>query len=210
MKNGESGQRKKDSIIGTDLDDVLIKTADVILYLLERYYRKSFDFNQITQYSIANSLNIDRKIEEQHVKMAIESDIMEPEQNAVQVFNWLSDLHPMYIISRREHYLYNHTVQTLNRLGFRSYRLILFHENDDSSVPHYKDKYEIINKYGIELYIEDNPSMIENIYKHTDAECLIYDKPWNQGLLDNERRRRVYSWIEIRNYILWRSTCRLV
>jgi len=191
--------------IGVDLDDCLIRTSQVIIQLLNRINNLSLDWNKIENYSIEKSFGLSPKLVEQHVKMALESSIIEPEYNAVKIFNQLSDLYSCFIISRREHYLYNHTAKTLDNLGFNGYRLILFHENDNGTTPKYNDKHEIVNKYDINLMIEDRPSTIENIAKHTEAETLIVDKPWNRKIQESFNKRRVHSWVEIRNYIIERT-----
>lgn len=188
--------------IMVDLDDCLLKTSHTIINLLNRINNLSLDWSKIGDYSISKTFNLDDNLVEQHVKMALESNILEPQDNAVKMFNWVSSLHSTFIVSRREHYLYNHTVEVLENLGFQGYKLILFHDNDDSTVPKYKDKYEIVNQYGMELVVEDRPDTIENIAKHTLAETLIYDRPWNVGIKESHNKKRVYSWVEIRNYIM--------
>jgi uncharacterized HAD superfamily protein len=192
-------------IIGVDLDDVLLKTSNTIVSMLERNLGVELDWENISDYSISKSFDLDKNIVEQHIKLALESDIIEPEPNAVKIFNWISDLFPTFIVSRREHYLYDHTLKVLDKLGFSAYRLITFHDRDNGSKPKYKDKDEIVNKYGIELFVEDRPSTIRNIYNNTGSEILIYDKPWNKIFMDDSRIRRVHSWTEIREYILWRT-----
>ena len=184
--------------IAIDLDDCLIATSEDIVYRLESYFGIKFDWTQIKDYSIEKNFCLDKEIVAHFVKESLEGNTTKPIENSVAIFNNIARKHfPAYIISHRRAYLYEHTKKRLDDLGFKNYELILSHEGSNTT----PNKARIINELQIELVVEDRPDTILDLYKSTDSIVIIFNRPWNSEIDENERILRVSNWLEIQEYI---------
>lgn len=52
------------------------------------------------------------------------------------------------------------------------------------------------------IYIDDNPNLVENIKQHEDKLLLLYDQPWNQNCICSDNVIRVKNWREVWKVIM--------
>jgi 5'(3')-deoxyribonucleotidase len=70
---------------------------------------------------------------------------------------------------------------------------------------HYEDlillnhkPYDIKLTLDYDIYIDDNPNLVEPIKKLKGKRLLLYDQPWNQNISDSKNILRVFSWRDIK------------
>ena len=57
--------------------------------------------------------------------------------------------------------------------------------------------YDIKLKQNYDLYVDDNPNLVEPIKKLKDRTLLLYDQPWNQDSVCEGNVHRVNDWKEV-------------
>ena len=185
--------------LGCDIDDVLLNTAPSIVSNLETLVDRKIDIDKITNFDISESTGIDIDIVKKAVKMTLESDYIHPIKNAVTVLNWLGTLYkPIYFISNKRPYLYKHNINIINKVGITcDYELYFCDKIND--IP---NKSDIILDHKINIFIEDRPETIYDIYEKTKCDILTFRQPWNRNIKFRDRIHIMYDWIDIRNYFI--------
>ena len=57
--------------------------------------------------------------------------------------------------------------------------------------------YDIKLQYNFNIFVDDNPYLIEKIKEMRDKILLLYDQPWNQNFNCGQNVLRIYSWKQI-------------
>lgn len=186
---------------GSDLDDCILKTADSIVSLLNSRCNMSLGIEDVNTFYFEELLpkNYHNIIRDSIGKVLENSGELEVVPFSVEVLNWINNFcDKIYIISHRPSYLYYYTRYVLENIGLSSFELILTYEDDDCDYIH---KYEAINDLGIDIFVEDRPSTISNLYNHSQcSNILVYDRPWNKQVSENDRILICKNWADIRNY----------
>ena len=185
-------------MIGCDLDDCILETSSVILDYCNRYYSSNYKWEDIHTYSIEESFGWNEEVVDKCVRQSLNSSL-EPISGAVNILNWLSEIYELNIISRRRQSLYNHTFDTLNRIGLKNFSLYLAHEEDCDWT-----KSDIANMLELDVFIEDAPHTIEDLYRNTKCDILVMSKPWNLRIAENDRIYIVQNWMEVRDWFVVR------
>ncbi|TFG06472.1 MAG: hypothetical protein EU539_07515 [Promethearchaeota archaeon] len=61
--------------------------------------------------------------------------------------------------------------------------------------------YDIKLKYEYDIYVDDNPNLVESVKRHEEIYLLLFDQPWNQTEKCEKNVIRVYNWEEIKEVI---------
>ena len=77
------------------------------------------------------------------------------------------------------------------REGIEYVELILLHHKP----------YDIKMKQNYDVYVDDNPNLVEPIKRLEDRTLLLFDQPWNQESVCEKNVYRVYDWNEINEKI---------
>jgi len=177
--------------IAIDIDDVVLATTEKIISILEDKYNILVNMDDINVYDIAESTGVDPKLIPIIVNEAINSEYIDPIFGAVSTINWLGNyFKPIYFISNR--YSYQPTLDQIQQLELDTEYEIHLCGKANNSTP---NKAKLINDLGIDTVIEDRADTIMDIYKRTDATILIFDRPWNKYVEENDRIHRVRNWI---------------
>lgn len=184
--------------LGIDLDDCILDTTPKIMEMLyEKFGYGPYSGDRCDNYKISEAFDVPEDIAEKAVQLAISSPDIEALPNVGNSINYLYYIgNNIYIISHRDKSLYDVSIGQIRKAGVTiPYKLILSKES------HMPTKSKYINRYNIDLFIEDRADTIESI--HTDCKCriLIMDRPWNKLIKeDNKRLFRVYNWSDILDY----------
>ncbi|GAG95475.1 unnamed protein product, partial [marine sediment metagenome] len=57
--------------------------------------------------------------------------------------------------------------------------------------------YDIKMKQNYDVYVDDNPNLVEPIKKLKNRNLLLFDQPWNQNSVCENNVYRVYNWEEV-------------
>ena len=55
---------------------------------------------------------------------------------------------------------------------------------------------------GADFVIEDRPDTIDDIYRRTECNILVMDKPWNREIAENGRISIVRDWMEVKQVLM--------
>ena len=185
--------------IVVDLDDCIIETSKDIIYRLESNLGIKFDWESINEHNLEKVFSLDAEIVRKFVDESLENSTAKPFDDVVAVLNVIGGKYPpIYIVSCRRSYLYDHTKKRLDDLGLKQYELILFYSKNSEGTP---NKYRIINDIQADVVVEDHAGIITDLYDKTKASIIVHDRPWNRNIRDNERIYRAYSWYMINQII---------
>jgi len=177
--------------LAIDLDDVVLDTTKAIIDVLKDKHNIYIDANDIDVYDIGESTGLDHELISLVVNEAINSECIEPIFGVVPTINWLGNyFSPIYFLTNR--YNYKSTLEQIQYLEFDIEYEIHLCGKTNNGVP---NKAKLINDLGINTVIEDRVETIMDIYKRTNADIVVFDKPWNKYVEENDRIFRVKSWI---------------
>jgi len=57
--------------------------------------------------------------------------------------------------------------------------------------------YDIKLKERYDLYVDDNPNLVEPIKKLKNRTLLLFNQPWNQDIICENNVYRVHNWKEV-------------
>ena len=185
-------------IIGIDLDDCVFETSTKIAEVISKKIDKEIDLSDMSTYYFEHKYNLEEKFMAEVVSGAL-SSYLEEVPNCVQVINWLGHFYPLHFISLRRDELMQHTLSNLYKIGINPIFSNLHFVRKEKGVP---AKAKIINELEITDMVEDRPDTILDLYNRTEANILVFDKPWNKSIEENSRIKRVKDWFEIRSYFM--------
>jgi len=177
--------------LAIDIDDVVLATTEKIVSILKDKYDLLVNVDDINVFNMEESVGVDPKLIPVVVNEAINSEYIEPIFGAVSTINWLGNYYePIYFISNR--YSYESTLEQIQYLELDTeYEIKLCGKTSDGT----PNKAELINDLGITTVIEDRMETILDICVRTSANILVFDRPWNKDIEENDRIYRVRNWI---------------
>ena len=179
--------------IAIDIDGVLL---DIIIRYCEIFngrYGTNYKKSDVIKWDFFSDWNID---EETGFKIFFE--IYEDSQNvpfidkdASKIMKKLNERYDLDIVSAR---LPEYRASIRSKLdshdikeGIQYTELILLHHRP----------YDIKLKQNYDLYVDDNPNLVDPIKKLKDRTLLLYDQPWNQDSVCEKNVYRVYDWNDV-------------
>jgi len=183
--------------IAIDIDGVLL---DIIVRYCEIYnkrYGTNYKKNDVTKWDFFNDWNID---EETAFKIFFEiyedsRNVPFIDENAPKIMKKLNERYDLDIVSARLPEYRSSITEKLDthdiKEGIQYAELILLHHKP----------YDIKLKQNYDLYVDDNPSLVELIKKMEDRTLLLFDQPWNQNSVCEDNVYRVHNWKEVRDKI---------
>ena len=182
-------------MLGIDIDDVLFETAPFLLQVIEKETGKSVDIEKLDTYSLEENLGLSSDILVPLIREILSTAILEPVHRAAITLNIVGK--PIYFISNRHPELYNITKTNIDLLELTAPYEITLLGVKHNTIP----KASIINEYSIPIFIEDNPDVILDVYDKCSCDILVFDRPWNRHIAENNRIVIVRNWNEIREFI---------
>jgi 5'(3')-deoxyribonucleotidase len=113
------------------------------------------------------------------------------DENAPKIMKRLNELYDVDIVSARLPEYRSSILKKLNthnvKEGIQYVELILLHHKP----------YDIKMKQNYDVYVDDNPNLVDPIKRMKDRTLLLFDQPWNRKSVCENNVHRVYSWEEI-------------
>jgi hypothetical protein len=195
--------------IGTDLDDCIVNTAELIVMLLNIRFNKCVDVKDAKSYNL-EVLYPD--VPDNVVKYAV-SDVISlatvplVEVNADYYINRLSSYYNtvLHVITYRPNDVYRSTLQLLQDNLIKNFKLHFVSGKNGRYTPTIQtpDKAKLINDLELNIYIEDRPDIIEDILDKTKCQIIVYERPWNKGKFENsERLQNCKTWKDINELLI--------
>jgi len=181
--------QKKQSI-GIDIDGVIFDTVDEMLNYIGLYYNEIFSKHWIKN-GLEDLPGVEDHVIRDAIDLAVKNENSKIYKDAEEVINWLSEKYNIYFISYRHPEFFVNTVNLLNKY-FKDYKLYLTTRE--------LGKHNLIHNKDIKIYIEDDANTIEEVSERTSCKVLVYNQFWNTDVGENEKKKRVKSWKEIREF----------
>ena len=183
--------------IAIDIDGVLLDIIVRYCEIFNKRYGTSYKKKDIKTWNFFSDWNID---EETAFKIFYE--IYEDSQNvpfiddkAPKIMKKLNERYDLDIVSARLPEYRSSIIEKLDshdvKAGIQYTELILLHHRP----------YDIKLKQNYDLYVDDNPNLVEPIKLMKERTLLLYDQPWNQDSVCEDNVYRVHNWEEVQEKI---------
>jgi len=176
--------------IAIDIDGVLLDIIIVYCEIYNKRYGTNYQKKDITKWDFFKDWNITEEAAF-NIFYEIYADSMDIpfiDENAPKIMKRLHELYDADIVSARLPEYRSSIVEKLNfhniREGTQYVELILLHHKP----------YDIKLQQNYDVYIDDNPNLVEPIKKLKDRTLLLFDQPWNQHSICTNNVYRVFAW----------------
>jgi 5'(3')-deoxyribonucleotidase len=183
--------------IAIDIDGVLLDIIVVYCEIYNKRYGTSYQKKDITSWDFFKNWTISEE-EAFDIFYEIYADSMNVpfiDENAPKTLKRINELYDVDIVSARLPEYRSAIVNKLNlhnvREGIQYVELILLHHKP----------YDIKIKQNYDIYVDDNPNLVEPIKRLKNRTLLLFDQPWNQESICENNVYRVYDWNEINEKI---------
>ena len=185
-----------------DLDDVVAETTRALADMARRRFRKNVRFEEMSVFDLSISLGLDENEFPAFMDAAHEPDFLTSLEVIPGALDTLAQWHEsgvqIHIVTGRPSSCRPATLEWL----------------EDRRIPF--DNLEFVDKYGrypgagatskedlrhrgFHAVIEDADEAALDLALHTDAQVLLYDRPWNQvSEAEAHGAVRVYGWDDVR------------
>ena len=174
--------------LGVDIDNCLNNLNVHLLKLIKKYYKVKIDESI---YDIWDKLGISDKEKISFLTKHQDELQLDIEQHCRYYLRKLQNLYNIYIITARPYSFAKETIYWLDRNNI-PYDEIYFRAGN---------KVDACKFLNIKYMIDDSPWNILSLQKN-EIPCLIYDRPYNQRIKNNQFVNRVYSWKDIYKFLI--------
>lgn len=184
--------------ISVDIDGVLL---DLMLKFCEIYnlkYNSDFKPEDATRWEFFRDWNIPEDLVYEIFNKAYEeSDTTSLiDVNAPNILEKLNKENQIDLVTARNQDYKKQLLERLNSLGIKQkshYKKLIYVD---------PKPYDIKLKLDYEIFIDDNPNLVNSIQISTNKKLFLYIQPWNKYIKKNSNIFRVSNWNQIESLIL--------
>lgn len=183
--------------IAIDIDGVLLDIMQTYCEIYNKRYHTNYKKKDVIRWDFFNDWNINEEIAF-NIFYEIYVDSMNVpfiDENAPRIMQKLNERYDLDIVSARLPEYRSAIVEKLNfhnvREGIQFDELILLHHKP----------YDIKLKQNYDVYVDDNPNLVEPIKKLENRKLLLFDQPWNNHSVCENNVYRVYNWEDVEEKI---------
>ena len=184
--------------IGIDLDEILADLVNPLIVWHNGVYGTNLERNNLTSYSLEEIWGGSREDTERKFKEFYQSRNFKgivPVRDSQKGIGNLSSRNELIVITSRPRYLYEETLQWLEKHFPDRFQGVELTSNWNEGGEGRK-KSEACQDLGVDLIVEDSLGYAKDC-ADMNVRVLLLDCPWNRGDLDTRRITRVYSWEDI-------------
>ena len=183
--------------IAVDIDGVILDIIVEYCEIYNRRYGTNYKKSDVVKWDFFADWNMD---EETGFKIFFEiyedsGNIPFIGEGAPKIMKKLNEMYDLDIVSARVPEYRSSIIDKLDShdivAGIQYTELILLHHRP----------YDIKLKQNYDLYVDDNPNLVEPIKKMEDRTLLLFDQPWNQNSVCEDNVHRVHNWKEVEKKI---------
>jgi uncharacterized protein len=207
MNVNEKANSNKVTVIGVDLDDVLLDFNTTLCTYHNLQYGTTLTRDQISSYSLELAMNVTREEMMKRVLEFYETDHHFnglPIPGSVESIGILSKKFPLYIVSAKPDYLKERSLIWIEQHYPTCFKEVLFTNQFAGDASRKKTKSEVCKELGINIFIDDSLKHAEDISK-SGVKVYLLNAPWNQGDVP-ENVARMNDWNSICEDILTSNT----
>jgi uncharacterized HAD superfamily protein len=179
--------------IAVDIDGVLLDLMVTFCEIFNHRYNTNYGKKDVISWEFFKDWNVSEKESYEIFYKIYENSSSVPfiDESAPAILKELNAINHVDIVSARTSKYRSQLVKKLQehdvKKGVQYVNLILVNHKP------YDKKLDL--KYDV--YVEDNPNLVERVRKMKEKFLLLYDQPWNQYCICEENVIRVYNWNEI-------------
>jgi len=180
--------------IGCDIDGCIFDTVGVLVEEANKYLGANLTKEDFTEYHTEKKIGIPTKDFSKIIADVISRDTLPEICGASLVLNWLSEMHDIWFITKRQSSIFHETINQLDNIGIEAKdRLIMVDSHLMKSL--------WVKDLGLDVLIEDNPYVVTDVYTSTNAKILMFDYAYNRYIAENSRIWVVRYWTEVRDIL---------
>jgi len=183
--------------LAIDIDGVLLDIMETYCEIYNRRYGTNYKKKDVTRWDFFDDWDITEEVAFNIFYEIYANSINVPfiDEDAPKIMKKLNERYDLDIVSARLPEYRSSITEKLDlhdiKEGIQYTELILLHHKP----------YNIKLTQNYDLYVDDNPNLVEQIKKMEDRTLLLYDQPWNQHSVCEGNVHRVYDWKEVREKI---------
>jgi hypothetical protein len=179
--------------IAIDIDGVLLDIIIVYCEIYNKRYGTNYQKKDVTTWDFFKDWNMTEETAFNIFYEIYADSTKVPfiDENAPNIMKRLYELYDIDIVSARLPEYRSSIITKLNfhnvREGIQYVELILLHHKP----------YDIKLKQNYDVYVDDNPNLVEPMKQLKNRTMLLYDQPWNQDSVCEKNVYRVNDWNEV-------------
>ena len=179
--------------IAVDVDGVILAMIPKVCEVFNRMYNTNYTKNDVKQWEFFRDWNVSEKIIYKIFDKVYENShtLHMVDENASYVLKKLFNTHKIDLLTARNIRFEHNLIKRLNSTDIRK-------GTHYEQIIHVSAKpYDSKLAFDYDIIIDDNPNLVDAIRKYENKQLLLYDQPWNQGIKENTKIKRVYNWNQI-------------
>lgn len=184
--------------IAVDIDGVILDMILRVCEIFNERFNSNYSKDNIKRWEFFKDWDVP---EEEIFKIfykAYEESMTLPliDKNTPEILKKLNNQHHVDLVTARNIKYESHLIERLNSLEITKgvQYLKLIHAN--------AKPYDAKIRLGYDIYIDDNPNLVESAGNFPEKRILLYDQPWNRHVREIENVARVYNWKQIEKVLL--------
>ena len=188
-----------------DVDDVLAETTRALARLANARFGKTATFENMTVFDLSISLGLDADELPVFMAAAHEPDFLlglEPIRGARETLEaWSNRGAKISVVTGRPPECWEPTQRWLELHGIPFDELEFVDKYARFNDPRATTPNDLLDR-GYHAVIEDADTMADFLALHTNAQVLLFDRPWNRtSAAEGNGAQRVHDWAEIRRSV---------
>lgn len=179
--------------IAVDIDGVLLDIMVEYCKIFNERYGTNYNKKDVTDWEFFRDWNIDVKIAFEIFTAIYEDSMNVPfiDEDSIEIMQKLNKDQEVFIVTARNPQYKKPVVKKLSshniKKGIQYEGIILLHH----------EPYDIKLEQHFDVYIDDNPNLVESIKLFEERTLLLFDQPWNQKSKCEKNVIRVYNWKDV-------------
>lgn len=195
------GKKQKKLRIGIDIDNVVADSYTTFLQEFNRKFGTQVQFEELIEFDYLKTIGFDAEVIDKFWDTLLHTGKIQldipPLQNSHAVIkNWKKAGHSIYFVTARPIWIQKATKQWLSHHGILQEDDLVFHFDEAHHSLDTTYKKEVVEKEGIELFIEDSLEIAQFL----NIPVFLLDQPWNRGRVPSHVTR-VKNWDEIQKRV---------
>ena len=184
--------------IAVDINGVLFSVIDTFVEFFNEKHGTRYTKQDVTQWEFYTDWNSSEREFFELFYKAYENILDVPfiDDEASKYMKKLNETHDVQILSALDTQYTPHVVEKLIFHGIEGgtqyNELIIIKEKP----------WDLKLAHEFDLYVDDNPHLVEPIKQMSDRYLLLYDQPWNQDSFCEKNVIRVHNWKDVFDTII--------
>ncbi|MFX1495666.1 MAG: hypothetical protein ACFFBZ_15385 [Promethearchaeota archaeon] len=183
--------------IAVDIDGVLLDIMVTYCKIFNKKNKTNYQKKDVKNWEFFRDWKISEQEAYEIFYEIYEDSTLVPfiDANAPSIMEKLNKIHEVFIVTARQP---KYRIPILKKLISHNVRRNIQYQ--DLILLHPKP-YDIKLRESFDIYIDDNPNLVDPIKRLKGRILLLYDQPWNQNVKIERNIRRVFNWNDIHQFI---------